>query len=283
MKLMIKIGFILVALAAAFFFAYNNVSDADQNQKEAQGLTKVADLPKEVEESSGIVALPEQGQYLTHNDAGNKPYLFQIDNKGKIQQTHKLSLPNVDWEDLAADTNGNIYIADTGNNDNDRKELAVYKAPIDNLSKLQSIRFTYEDQEEYPPSKKDRNFDCEAVFWHDGNLYLISKDRGRKETAKVYRLPDQPGQHQAKLLGEIKINTLITSADVSPSGDKVVLLSEGQLHMFNDVSDVATFYKQDYENISLPGTGQTEAVAFEDANTLVITSEGGSLYKYSLN
>ncbi|WP_229968588.1 hypothetical protein [Pontibacter harenae] len=278
---MIKIAFILATLVAIMFFAFCNKFKGPQEATEK--LTKLASLPKEVEESSGILKLPEQEQYLTHNDAGNKPYLYQIDSKGNIQQTHKLSLPNVDWEDLSSDTQGNIYIADTGNNANKRKELAVYKAPLNNLNKLQAIRFSYEDQKEFPPKKKDRNFDSEAIFWHGGSLYIISKDRGRGETAKVYRLPDQPGQHQAKLIGKININSLITSADVSPAGDQVVLLSEGKLHLFNNVSNIATFYEQDYQDISFPGTGQTEAVAFEDANTLIITSEGGNLYRYSLN
>lgn len=34
---------------------------------------------------------------------------------------------NNDWEDIAKDKNGFTYIGDFGNNDNDRKNLAIYK------------------------------------------------------------------------------------------------------------------------------------------------------------
>ncbi|GAB3829318.1 hypothetical protein GCM10028895_44030 [Pontibacter rugosus] len=151
-------------------------------------LEKITALPNEVEESSGV-ALLANGTILTHNDAGNKPYLYLLDAKGKLQETIKLKVPNVDWEDLAQDDDGNIYIADSGNNNNQRKELAIYKVDLAAPDQVQAIRYTYEDQTEYPPQKKDRNFDSEAIFWNNGNLYLVSKDRGQGATAKVYQCP----------------------------------------------------------------------------------------------
>ncbi|WP_241739082.1 NHL repeat-containing protein [Pontibacter beigongshangensis] len=278
---MIKIFFAFITiLAISYYFLWDPLV---QKTSAPAGLEKVSALPGEIPESSGIEVLPKSAGYLTHNDAGNKPNLYQLDKNGKLVKTIKLSLPNVDWEDLARDDEGNIYIADTGNNKNKRKELAIYKVNPKDYSKPEAIRFSYEDQKDFPPSKKEMNFDCEAVFWHAGNLYLISKDRGMKETAKIYRLSDKPGQQQAKLIGSHKIRAGITGADISPNGDKVVLLSVGRLHIFSNVKSPGKFYEGQYREVKLTGAGQTEGVAFINPESLVITSEGGNLYRYSLN
>ncbi|WP_276498149.1 hypothetical protein [Pontibacter litorisediminis] len=280
MKLMIKISVIFLAIIglATYFFRDTLFGEAPAGPA---GLQLLAPLSGELQESSGIAVLAK-GEYLTHNDAGNAPNLYKINTKGKIQQTIQLKLPNVDWEDLAQDGAGNIYIADTGNNDNDRRELAVYKLNPSQPEQVQAIRFTYEDQKEFPPKKKDRNFDSEALFWSDGKLYIISKDRGRGQTAKVYQVPDQAGTYKAKLIGSHRLEAAVTGAAISPDNGTVVLLSEGALHLFSDFGSPDRFYEGKYEKRSLKGAGQTEAVAFEGDGVLVITSEGGNLYRYAL-
>ncbi|WP_439881686.1 SdiA-regulated domain-containing protein [Pontibacter sp. MBLB2868] len=282
---MLKVLAAFLAATALMIFSFRDIISGDDETDDTGGsksFVKIASLPGEISESSGVVALFGQHQLVTHNDAGNKPYLYKLDYSGNIVETIKLKLPNVDWEDLTIDKDGNIYIADSGNNNNNRRELAVYKVNLNTPSQIQAIRYTYEDQKEYPPSKKNRNFDSEAIFWADGYLYLISKDRGRGEIAKVYRLPDTGGQYKAKLVGSRHLKALVTGAAISPDGETVALLSEEKLHLFTDYSSPAAFYKGKYEEVKLKGAGQTEGVAFEDDETLVITSEGGNLYRYKL-
>lgn len=282
MKLIMKIlAFFIPAMLALFYFLGGDPQS--QSEASASSLLQLAKLPSVVSESSGIVYWPERKAYLTHNDAGNKPHLYLVNEKGELQETIKLKVPNVDWEDLARDDQGNLYIADTGNNDNERRELAIYKLQPDKPEQIEAIRYTYEDQKDFPPAKKDRNFDVEGIFWHGGKLYLVSKDRGRKETAKVYELPDTPGTHTARLVGEHKLGVPVTGAASSPSGKTVALVSVGGLHIFRNVKQPATFYEGDYEQVSIKEAGQTEALAFENENTLVITSEDGGLYRFSLN
>ena len=72
---------------------------------------------------------------------------------------------NNDWEDIAQDKNGFTYIGDFGNNDNDRKNLAIYKVKIDKENStpvLQTTKFSYPEQTEFPPNKKSLLYDCEA-------------------------------------------------------------------------------------------------------------------------
>ncbi|WP_235337455.1 hypothetical protein [Pontibacter korlensis] len=241
----------------------------------------LAKLPKEVDESSGIVAIAT-GVYLTHNDSRNKPYLYKQTAAGKTLQTIRLNLSNVDWEDITKDDEGNLYIADTGNNKNNRQDLAIYKVSLANPEQVKAIRFSYEDQKEFPPKEEERNFDSEALFWDNDKLYLVSKDRGRGETAKLYQLPDEPGSYEAQLIGSTKLETKVTAADISPDGKTVVLLGEEELHLFRNYNSVEEFYEGDYEKRDIEGTGKTEAVAFEEEDVLVITSEGGSIYRHNL-
>jgi len=280
---MLKVLAVFIPVLVLLFFFVGKPTPSATTTDAAGSLKRLARLPSQVGESSGVEYLPEEKAYVTHNDAGNKAYLYVINEQGKLLRTIKLKVPNIDWEDLARDDAGNIYIADTGNNNNTRKQLSIYKLDLDQPDKITPIRFTYEDQKEFPPPKKEMNFDVEAIFWHGGKLYLVSKDRGRGETAKVYELPDAGGQYKAKLIGQYKLGAPVTGAACSPDGRQVALVSEGVLHLFRNVKQPAAFYKGDYEKISIKQAGQTEAVAFENENRLVITSEDGGLYRYSLN
>jgi uncharacterized protein YjiK len=285
MKLMIKVLIFFVAAILLMVYSFRDalfLKSTNIKKDSGAALVKISKLPVDVPESSGVVAIYGQNQFLTHNDAGNKPYLYKLNAKGQLTETIKLKLPNVDWEDLTIDKAGNIYIADTGNNENRRKELAIYKVNLNDISKIEAIRFTYEDQKDFPPSKDERNFDSEAAFWVNGHILLISKDRGRGEIAKVYRLPDSGGQYKAQLIGSHKIKAQITGAAISPNGERVALLSEEKLHIFSEFADPEAFYKGKYTELKLKGAGQTEGVAFEENDLLVITSEGGNLYHYKL-
>lgn len=282
MKLMLKITGIFVAAIGLFtFLMREEIFKNAEVLPDAEALELVAKLPGEVNESSGLATLAN-GQVLTHNDAGNKPYLYALNQQGEIQETIKLQLPNVDWEDLTQDDAGNIYIADTGNNNNKRRELAVYKFNPAQPEQVQAIRFTYEDQKEWPPKKDERNFDSEGLFWYNGQLYLISKDRGRGQTAKVYKLPAQPGTHRARLIGSHKLKAQVTGAAISPDASTVALLSEGELHLFQNFDAVDEFYEGKYTHLELPNTGQTEGIVFASDAELLISSEGGNLYRYTL-
>ncbi|WP_237587044.1 hypothetical protein [Pontibacter russatus] len=278
---MLKIAAVLVAVAGLLFYFMRDMA-ATPPALTPGALEKLAKLPNAVEESSGLVALPQKGQYLTHNDAGNRPYLYKINEAGELVGTIKLNLKNVDWEDLAQDDEGYVYIAETGNNNNNRRELAIYKLKPESPQQVQTIRFTYEDQKQYPPAKKDRNFDVEAIFYSNGSIYLISKDRGLQATAKVYKVPAKAGKYTAKLIGSHPLKAEVTGADISPGEDKVALLSEGKIHLFTGFDSPETFYDGTYNELRLKDAGQTEGIAFEDEATLVITSEGGNLYRYRL-
>ncbi|RNI25780.1 esterase-like activity of phytase family protein [Rufibacter latericius] len=246
-------------------------------------LTHLAKLPSAVVESSGLEVADKPNTYWTHNDAGNAPILYKINEQGKLLQEVTIEgATNTDWEDLARDTQGNLYIGDMGNNSNKRTDLRIYKVSLKNGFKPQVIKFTYEDMPSGKIEKANRNFDCEAFFWQNGKLYLISKDRGASRFAKMYELSDDAGTHTARLIGKKELPGLVTSADLSPDGRRLAVLTYGKLYLYPVAKGSTQFFGQNPQVLDLPKIGQAEAVLFKDNQNLVITNEEGNLFQYTL-
>ena len=73
----------------------------------------------------------------------------------------------------------------------------------------------------------------------------------------------------------------VTDVALSPSGRCLVLLGRGELFIF-DGNSWADILKATPRQIDLSGAGQTEGVAFKNETTLVISTEEGGLYEFTL-
>jgi hypothetical protein len=235
---------------------------------------KTGTLPKEIPESSGLEETGTPGVFFTHNDAGNAAVLYKINAKGKLLAALPVAgAENVDWEDIARDKAGNIYIADTGNNKNKRKLLKIYKLHHGDPEQVSEIYFAYGDR-----GKVKKGFDCEAIFWHQSKLYLVTKDRDDGIDARLYVVPDTPGEHEAKPISHYRVNAAVTAADISPDGKTLMLLSVGKIHLFH--VEGSNFFASKMVTRSLGNAGQTEGAVFTGNHTLMITSEKGGIYRY---
>ncbi|GAB2957999.1 hypothetical protein GCM10027048_26010 [Hymenobacter coalescens] len=246
------------------------------------GLTKLGTLPAEVPESSGLAKGPEAGTYYTHGDHGTTPTLFVVRDNGEL--VRRIEIPGIgqqDWESLAQDNAGNLYIGDCGNNSNDRRDLTIYRLNPSAPGQVTPIKFRYPDQQAFPPDKQDRNFDVEATLWHGGQLYLFTRNRARGKVCKIYTLQaNGPAEQTAKLLGTLTLPGEVTGADLSPDGKRLVLMGREQLFICDVPGGNLT--KAQPRAVELPGAGQTEGVVFRDNNTLTISTEQGILYRYDL-
>ena len=234
------------------------------------------------------------------NDSGNAAKIYQLDLQGNRLNDFKVeNAKNKDWEDLARDEKGNVYIADIGNNSNRRKELIIYKIPNPEKEKgdkikAKKIKFSYPNQKKYPPKKKNLKFDAEAIFVRNDSIYIITKNRADPYDgeAYIYQLPAKKGDQKASLIGSFTPckelgSCSITAADISPDGQKIVLLSYGKLWLFTDF-DKADFTKGKIRFINLEATTQLESVCFLNDSTLLLSDEekglsGRNLYSYSLD
>ena len=258
----------------------------------AQSVTPVqlAVLPDSLQESSGLEAVHANNLW-THNDSGDEPRIFQIDNGGQVLRTLYLALDSVvDCEDMTRDDSGFFYLGDMGNNNNDRRDLRIYKFPDpENVPgdtvPVGIIAFQYPDQYAFPPASGAMNFDCEAMFHYRDSLYLFSKNRGTSSWCRMYRIPDQPGTYTAELIDSVSTPLWITSADISPTGHFMALLSETRLQIFTQFTG-CRFFSGSSLTLTMPYT-QKEAVVFVDDSLVYLTDEyllgsGGRLYSLDL-
>lgn len=260
-------------------------ADSRRKDKDAaaqiQGLRRVGSLKGSVPESSGLCPAPQAGAYYSFGDGGNSPVLYKIDGAGKALGSLELGVTNTDWESLTRDDQGNYYLGDCGNNESQRRDLTIYRLRPDQPNQVGSITFRYPDQNEFPPRKKERNFDCEAIVWQAGQVYLFTKDQGQERTSKVYAVPARAGDYTAKLITSLAIPGQVTDATLSPDGHRLILLGRGELFIL-DGNSWGDILKATPRQIPLTGAGQTEGCAFKDANTLLISTEQGGLFEYTL-
>lgn len=178
-----------------------------------------------IRESSGIVASRKHpGVYWTMNDSGNPPRLYAVNATGQSLAVATLrGAQNVDWEDIAADADGNLYVGDFGDNARQRRTLTIYVLPEPDPRKSGAAKVGRAVRFRYPAGQGP--FDCEAMFVRGRWAYLITKE---PLTARVYRVRlDGPGGQtvDAEYMGPLAGARFITGADISPDGRHIAAVS----------------------------------------------------------
>ncbi|MCL1674177.1 hypothetical protein [Elizabethkingia meningoseptica] len=246
-------------------------------------LHTVFKLPKKLKEASGIQLSPDGLEFYIHEDQGNSNEIFVLDMGGNLARKVTVEgVENTDWEDITQDKQGFTYIGDFGNNDNDRKDLAIYKMKIGKESSvpvLQTTKFSYPEQTEFPPKKKNFLYDCEAFIEHNGHFYLFTKNRskGFDGTSLVYKIPNKPGTFKAQLIGKIKLpgkfdDAAVTGADISPDGKKIALITHKNVFLLENFQQ-DNFTKATVNRIDLQNNSQKEGICFAGNKRLFITEE----------
>lgn len=272
---------------------------ACSNKTEKQSsITEYFKLPKELKEISGIIGSDTKSWAIA--DSGNKNEVYELDSNGKISNTVKVTdVQNTDWEEITNDKEGSLYIGDFGNNDNVRKDLAIYKIDKNDLAKSevsssQKTSFYYPEQTDFPTKKNERFFDCEAFFELNGHFYLFTKNRSKNfdGTTFLYKVPNKSGNFAAEKIAEFKTcpdyhNCCITGAALSPDQNKVVLLTHSKVFLFEDFK-TDNFFNGKVSELELNHYSQKEAICFSGNDELLIADEkakkiGGNVYKVSVS
>ncbi|AUC13777.1 hypothetical protein BTO06_00820 [Tenacibaculum sp. SZ-18] len=258
-------------------------------------VTFVTKLPKKLKEASGLVKSTDSTFWM-HNDGGNKNRLYLINTSGEIIKTVEIKAKNRDWEDITSDNKGNIYLADFGNNRSARKDLVILKIKESDLLskksvKVEKIKFSYPEQNKFPPKKKKLFFDAESIFYLKENLYIFTKSRVKHNYGKtsLYRIPAKKGTFEAEYISSFEncsnINCWITSAAISKDKTKVALLTSQEVLLFSDFKN-DDFFTGNLKRIDLGFSSQKEAIDFV-GDSLYISDErshgsGGNLYRISI-
>jgi hypothetical protein len=202
-----------------------------------------------------------------------------------------LNSANLDWEDLTL-ADGVIYIADTGNNGNAKRDLGVYivnepnPAEMDQCTRpLSFIPIAYPDQHAYPPTPpEDWRFDCEAVFFSENKLYFLTKYRADNRFDRIttgtslYRL-DTMRPNEMNTLALIHraddLPIIPTSAEVSPNGQRLAVVSHDVVWLYEKPEQGDDWLAGRLTRLTLPRDRikQAEGVCWDDDQTLRIVNE----------
>ncbi len=239
-------------------------------------------------ESSGVAASRRSpGVLWTHNDSGDPPYVFATDTSGAALGAFSVTRArNVDWEDIALGPCAGatcLYLADTGDNNERRRSVALYRVPEPDLPAHYPLRVRPTAAAQavifgYP----DGPHDVEAM-WVAPNedVHLVTK--GRTGRVRHYRVPRAAWSLSrpvvAELLEPLPIFVRseldrVTGAALSPDGRTVVVRTYSEAYFFFPTPNGRLGVPADPIACDVLALGiQGEGVSWLDDRSLVLTSE----------
>lgn len=257
--------------------------------------------PTSLKEMSGLQLIFDENGVLYFyaiNDSGNKPVLYSYQRPNLVYDQRVVGVENTDWEDLAVSKDKkHLFIADTGNNNYDRKEFQIIKLDFpksfNTTTNLQGAvyPFVYEDMGQ-KGNKSKVYYDCEAIIADAGTIYLFTKNRSKDFDgySNVYSLNIERNDKIAKLLTRIYIgnqedNSLVTGADLNEKGQIALLTHDKVVLIENWKSDFTKFRQKTY---LLKHKSQKESIAFLNDSTVLIADErkkgtGGNMFCFELS
>ena len=246
---------------------------------------RLATLDQNVKESSGLLYI--DGKLFTHNDSTGKAEIYEIDSYGRVERTIKINgATNIDWEAITQDNNY-IYIADTGNNKGDRKDLKIYKIDksdfmSNNSVDSKTIEIKYSDQDNFDYKDFSTPYDAEAIISYKDKLYIFSKN-WKNEVTKVYSVSKEPGSYIIDDVTSYGYDFLVTDATYHVKADKIILVGYDSQFMITQKIVVLEnfsgddFFSGDIKEIEIKtdllGFKQVESITNDGAEKIYMTSE----------
>ena len=230
-------------------------------------------------EASGIAKSRRYpGIFWVHNDSGNPPALFAIRRDGSIVREFRLGVPNIDWEDIAADDHGHLYVGDIGNNGNLLAIRAVYRIDEPDPGKPTSQPLRPSLSVFYGFSRADR-FDAEGLVFESStdSAVLVAKRRDGRE-AELYEIPLNPPAPLLRPATPRRIGSLpgfnepATGASLSENGTLLAVCSSAVTRVYQreDGQGWGLLAEVRYDS------SQIEGITW-DGQDLILVSEGGGI------
>jgi hypothetical protein len=220
-------------------------------------------------ESSGLAWLGDS-LFYTHNDDSDSS-IYLISAKGNLKSKFTIPYPNRDWEDIARDGKGKLYMGDFGNNF--QRTFFMSILIINELTKeLEGfIKIMYQNER-----GENVAFDCEAMIWNADSLYLFTKDKWER-TSWVYAIPAKAGQYSIKPKQKISLFGMVTSAALRPDAREMALLTYGKVYFFSLSNGLKKISNPDFCLAYWP-IRQSEAISYWGKDSLLLGNEQGNLY-----
>ena len=235
-------------------------------------------LPDILKETSGLAILNDT--LWTLNDSGNEATLYAISTKGELLDKRDTAKTNIDWEDMTI-VNGNMLVADMGNNFGTRKNLNLLEIDLSNggATTFDSIPFNYPEQDNFD-FQQNTHFDAEGIVVVENKIVVFTKNRSTL-TSEVYVISYSGGP--ATKIGSLPVGSLITGADYHQESKTLALTGYRKddnqyLYVIDNfsLSAVADINISQYD-LDFNGA-QIEAISIKDTKTFWITSEETTTY-----
>jgi hypothetical protein len=237
----------------------------------------------ELDEASGL-AISRQHENLVwaHNDKGDSARIFALGLNASERGTFVLTgVDAVDFEDMAAGPDGELWIADIGDNDNGRPSVSLLRVdePGDPDTDAALSPTVYELEYE------DRPLDAEAMFVDDeGQPWVI--DKVEAGSTRLYRADLDAGLLVEELAFKVpgSDRTEVTAADLGPDGDRLVLRTPDLVLVYDREIDQDMPEVLEGSPCSGPSADedQGESIALSSWGYLTLgEGQGSTLFRYN--
>lgn len=292
------IRFLWPLLLVPFFFLFKSGKEEmpvgpasmDQARKDFT-VERIGTLDKALSEVSGWVFVNDS-TLIAHNDGGNDPILFVLNEDGTIRKRVRIQgIKNIDQEDIAFNGTDRLFLGDFGNNNNTRKDLAVYSIPLasvlnDTVATGTVLKFHYPEQSAFPAPDSLKYYDAEAMTFCNNALWIITKCRTKPfdGIAKIYRLDTQSDKQSSKLTSQLKTGSGTWMKDAVTAAD----YKKGMLYLltYDRLILVKGFPEKPVIDREIPlGLSQKEALAVNSKGEILVADErqpvlgGGRIFK----
>lgn len=221
-------------------------------------------------EISGIADSKMNPGYIWgEEDSGNPNQIYLINHDGNVAKTIYLKgIFNRDWEDMTL-ANGNIYLAETGDNAQAYTSYRFYKfeepsLSTDTVSIIETINFVY----------PDGSHDAEAFLVDESNnIYVITK---RDNVSKIYKLSyPYAGSNTVSFVGSLPYSGVVSA---TMNANEIIVKTYTQLLYYKRQLNqtIMQTLKNTYTSLPYIIEPQGEAVAFaNDGSGYYTISEKG--------
>ncbi len=234
-----------------------------------------------IREASGMVTSRQYpGIYWVHNDSGNAPELFAVRRDGRLVRSFRVAAPNLDWEDIATDDAGHLYLADTGTNKNPLPVRVIHRiaepdptaapGPADPLPVQVSTYYKF---------KRREKFDSEGLIVAGRQALLVTK-RHDGQPAEIYRVPLDPPAPLIQPATPERVGRLagcddpVTGASLARDGQTLAVVTIRSIHVYRS-ADLVDWMPVSSTPFKAP---DVEAITW-DGPDLILASEDRSIYR----
>jgi hypothetical protein len=233
-------------------------------------------------ELSGLVLSRSQPRVLwTHNDSGDRPRVLAVTRTGALLADVAVSgATSVDWEDIAigpAPGGGDaLYVADIGDNQAARPDIAVYRVPEPDLTggapatSAPAARLALR----YPDGARDA--EALLVDPSSGALVIVTKSFGGEAGVYVAGRPSTSATTVMRRRARLALGPgeAVTAGDVSADGRTIVLRSYGRAFVWRrraGESIAAALRRR-------PCAARADLLAEGQGEALALSARGGAFY-----